>query len=82
MGSTSAMSSLDRVINTHGPEIIQDLLSQAPEPIRPLLSSVSLENNIYSITTQWVFQDGSELPGPALDIDDLASQYPDCDVGY
>lgn len=30
----------------------------------------------------WILSDGFELEGQMIDIDELADQYPDCDVGY
>lgn len=82
MGSVSAMSSIERIIERHRDELVQRMLEQAPDTLRPLIQSVELENNVYSINTHWVFQDGAQLPGPAWDIDFLADEYPDCEVGY
>lgn len=82
MGSVSAMSSIERVIERHGDELSQQMLEQAPESVRSLLQSVELENNVHSINTHWIFLDGAQLPGPSLDIDFLADEFPDCEVAY
>ena len=82
MGGISAMSSIDRVIELHRDELVQRMLEQVPGTLRPLIHSVEFENNVYSINTHWVFQDGAHLPGPAWDIDFLADEFPDCEVGY
>jgi hypothetical protein len=76
------MSSIDRVLEKHGEEIRGEYEEQVPEIVRPVFDRVDLENNTYSIVVTWVFKDGSTLPGPALDIDNLAEEYPDCEVGY
>lgn len=82
MGSISAMNSIDRVLEKHGEEIRQEYEEQVPEVLKPVFARIDLENNMYSIVVTWVFKDGSILPGPALDIDNLGEEYPDCDVGY
>lgn len=76
------MNSIDRVLEKHGNEIRQGYEEQVPESLKPVFGRVELENNMYCIDVTWVFSDGSTLPGPALDIDTLADEYPDCDVGY
>ena len=82
MGSLSAMASLDRVIEKHGPELQKELLEQAPEKTKALIRNVELSNEVYRIRTAWTFQNGDMLPGPELDIDMLAERFPDCEVGY
>ena len=80
MGSLSAMSSINRVIDRHGDEIIQTMLDCAPPSIQPMLKTVALENNVHSITTHWVFHNGDTLPGPSYHIDYLAEEYPGCEI--
>ncbi len=78
MGSVSAMDSIDRVLAAHGDQLRAELM----EDISPLVKGVELENKGYSIQAVWILTDGGELDGPALDIDDLAERFPDCEVGY
>ena len=81
MGGASAMSSLDRVIEAHGDEIRQNHLDGMPEEVRTLVKEVTLENGMYHIQVGYVFESGT-MDGPWMDIDMLAEEYPDCDVGY
>jgi len=76
------MHSIDRVLEQHGQEISQQYEEQVPDTLKPIFDRVELENNVYSIGVTWVFSGGSTLPGPAIDIDALVDEYPDCDVGY
>ena len=76
------MHSIDRVLEQHGQEISQQYEEQVPDTLKPIFDRVELENNVYSIGVTWVFRGGSTLPGPAIDIDALVDEYPDCDVGY
>jgi hypothetical protein len=82
MGSVSAMSSINRVLEKHSDEIRQEFMEQVPEGLKPFVDRVDLENNLYGINVTWVFKAGGTLPGPAIDIDTLADDYPDCEVGY
>ena len=82
MGSIAAMNSIGRVLETRGEEIRLDYESLVPESIKPLFERVELEINLYSVAVTWVFRDGSTLPGPEIDIDALANDYPDCNVVY
>lgn len=82
MGSLSAMSSIDRVLEKHGQEIMEVFKKTVPKVLEPVFDRVELQNCTYSIGVMWVFKDGSTLAGPAFDIDLLASAYPDCEVGY
>ena len=43
---------------------------------------VRLGNNLHGISVTWILSDGFELEGQMIDIDELADQYPDCEVGY
>lgn len=81
MGSISAMSSIQRVIDQHGDEIRQEMTQDVPSSILPHFRGVELVNNNYSIETLWLFDD-AYLAGPSLDIDELADRFPDCDVAY
>ena len=81
MGDSSAMNSIERVIKTHGDVIREEWLQQVPESIRGTFKGVMLENEIHGIRVSWEFEDGS-LEGPMIDIENLAEEYPDCDVGY
>lgn len=82
MGSISAMESINRVLEKHGEEIRNRYEEHIPASLKDVFKGVELENNLYSISVTWVFKDGTTLEGPALDIDFLAAQYPDCEVGY
>ena len=82
MGSVSARHSIDEVLNKHGEEIRTEYEEQVAQVLKPIFDRVELENNMYDISVTWVFSDGSMLQGPAIDIDQLADEYPDCDVSY
>ena len=82
MGSISAMNSIDRVLEKHGDELQRDYAEDVPECLQPLFDRVDFENKLYSIDVTWRFKDGSTLAGPSIDIDTLAEDYPDCEVGY
>jgi hypothetical protein len=82
MGSSSAMSSIHRVIEKHGDEIRQDLITELVEQTDGLVTDVHLENNIYEITVTAVLSNGKTLELRPMDIDTLAQDYPDCEVGY
>lgn len=77
MGSVSAMASVDRVLKKHGKEIVEKYT-----PASPLIKKVVAENNVYSIQIHYLLVDGTWLEGPSIDIDTLAEEYPDCEVGY
>ena len=81
MGGMSAMKSICRVIDAHGDEIRKELAQQMPDELSEHFKKVFLENNTYGIQVLWIFETGC-LQGPLINIDDLAEQYPDCDVGY
>lgn len=82
MGTLSAINSINRVINVHGEELQREYAQEVPEIIREIFCIVALENNAYEIQIHWVFQDGSSLPGPSIDIEELKDRFPDCEVGY
>ena len=82
MGSISAMSSIDRVLEKHGEEIRKRYEEEVPAGLKDVFDRVELGNNMYNIGVTWVFKNGSTLEGPAIDIDNLADEYPDCEVGY
>jgi len=82
MGSGSAMSSIDRVIERHGDEIRQNLITELAEQTDGLVTDVHLENNLYEITVTAVLSNGKTLELRPMDIDNLAEDYPDCKVGY
>lgn len=82
MGSLSAVNSIDRVLQAHAAELKKDFMDQVPPSLKPQVRSVILSNNTYSVQTEWEFQDGSTIPGPSIEIDELADRFPDCDVGY
>jgi hypothetical protein len=76
------MNSIERVIEKHGEEIRKEYEALVPPILKDVFTRVDLENKVYIIGVTWVFKDGSTLEGPSIDIDDLAQQYPDCEVGY
>jgi hypothetical protein len=85
MGSVSAMSSINRVIETHGQELIDEATATLPAAVRALAPVISLENNTYSINVVAAFDGPAGREYLALDpydIDDLAERFPDCEVGY
>ncbi len=79
MGSTSAMESINRVIEKHSAELKQELHERYPSK---LIRDFSLENNLYSISVQAKLTDGTVLDLEPFDIDTLAERFPDCEVGY
>ena len=82
MGSIAAMNSIHRVIQNHGDEIKATCLEDVPHSIRQMIQTVELSNEVYRIDISYRLVDGGTLPGPALDIDTLAEDYPDCEVSY
>ena len=82
MGSVSAMSSIGRVLEAHEDEISQQYMDMVPESLKPHITAVTLTNNVHNIEVSYVCADGSHLPGPSIDIDQLADDYPDCEVAY
>lgn len=81
MGSLSAMSSLNRVLENHGDEIRNELMETVPPSVRGHLREIVLTNQIHHIASSWLFEDGG-LEGPSFQIDELAERFPDCEVGY
>ena len=82
MGDLSAMSSIERVLERHGDEIREEWAQEVPEALAEVFSQVILSNGVRCIQLEWEFRGGGTLPGPCIDIDILADQYPDCEVGY
>ena len=82
MGALSAISSINRVIEKHGHELQAEYASQARHNVKSQLKAVELANNTYAIDVTWLFNDGTRLDGPSIDIDNLADRFPDCDVAY
>ena len=85
MGSSSAMASLNRVLERHGDELAREVLAELPkslvEAFGLTIDQVSLENNLYTIEVSVRIAD-EWLSLRPLDIDELAERYPDCEVGY
>ena len=81
MGDLSAMNSITRVMETHGEKIKEEWARQVPDSVRGTFREVILDNSLRGIQVSWQFEDGS-LDGPLIDIDQLADDYPDCEVGY
>ena len=82
MGDLSAMSSIERVLERHEDEIMEDWASLVPKSLAGVFRKVILSNGTRCIQVEWEFRGGGTLPGPCIDIDILADQYPDCDVRY
>ena len=82
MGGMAAMNSIYRVMKAHGDEIQQEWAEQVPDSLRDTFSQVILEGKNYGIQVEWEFQGGATLPGPFIDIDELADRFPDCKVAY
>ena len=79
MGSASAMESINRVLERHGAELVEELHERYPSK---LIRRFSLDNNIYSISVEAELTDDTSIVLEPYDIDDLAERFPDCDVGY
>jgi hypothetical protein len=79
MGSACAMNSISRVIEKHEDEIVAELKEKYPSA---LIKSFTLENRIYNIGVTAILTDDSSIDLEPIDIDDLAEDYPDCEVGY
>lgn len=85
MGSSSAMSSINRVLEAHGQELVDQ-----QEPCKPgtklTFVKTELENKLYGIGVLHVFKtskgESVYVSGEPIDIDDLAEMFPDCEVGY
>ena len=82
MGSISAMSSIERVLEQHGDEIREEWEEMVPAGLIPPFRQAALSNEVYRIQVEWEFEGGITLPGPSMDIDSLAERFPDCDVSY
>ena len=82
MGGIAAMNSINRVMEAHGDEIQQEWGKQVPDSLRDTFSQVILEGKNYGIQVEWEFRGGATLQGPFIDIDELASRFPDCNVAY
>lgn len=80
MGSVSAMSSIARILDVHGDELLQEIRDELPETIREV-ADVSIENNTYEVT-RWFSMHGKDVQLASIDIDALAERFPDCEVGY
>jgi hypothetical protein len=83
MGSSSALSSLNRVLKKHGKEIRTEIKGYFPSNLIKDIG-IGCENSCYRLGAVAILTDGTELPLEIdwLDIDSLAERYPDCDVGY
>jgi len=81
MGSASAMDSIDRIMKTHGNELVIERLTALPESIKQAGAQICLESDIYKISVHLVMPDGTVTLEP-YDIDNLAERFPDCEVGY
>ena len=82
MGGAAAASSINRVMSAHADEIQRDWMEQVPDSLRGTVTGVVLTAQNYGIQVEWQFQDGQTLPGPMMDIDELADRCPDCNVLY
>jgi hypothetical protein len=82
MGGIAATNSIARVIEAHGDEIQQEWAQEVPDQLKPPFRGVALSANNYSIQIEWEFDGGITLPGPVIDIEELADRYPDCNVSY
>jgi hypothetical protein len=79
MGDICAMHSINRVLEKHELELIDELGEMYPSK---LIKEFRITNNIRSIDVTAVLADDTTLPLVGYDIDDLAERFPDCDVGY
>lgn len=85
MGSVSATESINRVLDRHGERIRKALLDDYAQPGpdgRQLVRNITLSNDVYEIGVTALLVNGQELPMRGVSIDDLAEDFPDCDVGY
>jgi hypothetical protein len=86
MGSISAMGSINRVIEAHGPELVAEVTAALPSALRAMAPRVVLENRTYEIGVVVQFDgpsgDPESLELSGYDIDGIAERFPDCEVGY
>lgn len=85
MGSISAMNSIQRVLERHGPELVAE--EQIGEPGTVLeYRGATIEGGPYNatITHAFVDQNGHTylVTGRTYDIGELAERFPDCAVAY
>src|SRR3989304_769357 len=86
VGSASAMSSINRVLEKHGKRLHKEAANGLKKGMVLVYQETALENNLYSVSVVHEFRlkNGKKifLNGNPLDIDALAERYPDCRVGY
>lgn len=75
------MSSIDRVLNKHGDESRAERLRHLAEERRGLVADVELENNVHEISVIAVPSNGIRLTLELIDLEFLAEEYPDCNIG-
>ena len=86
MGSIAAMSSIERVLDLHGAELLAEhRLDVSPGTMLTYLET-TLSNNVHNVSVEHTFRapDGRLviLCGEPIEIDTLAERYPDSRVGY
>ncbi len=79
MGSMSAMSSIDRVLERHGDQIREELLQDLSQQTKGLVVDIQLGNNVHEITVSAILSNGTSLELSSMNIDFLAEEYPDCE---
>jgi hypothetical protein len=79
MGSISAMSSIDRVLEKHSHELLSELRESYPSKF---IKQFRLENQTYEVAVFAELTDGTTLELVSFDIDMLGDRFTDCDVGY
>lgn len=81
MGSASALSSMQRVLEAHGDELIQELKEQYNSKLVKDFS-LGVDESCYGLTPTVTLIDGTVFVLEKYDIDDLADRFPDCEIGY
>lgn len=83
MGQSSALSSMNRVMESHGDELTREVTEQFKSPLIKEVF-IGLVNSCYEFDVTAVLTDGTMLPlhVDGFDIDSLAERFPDCEVGY
>ncbi len=82
MGSMSAMSSIDRVLERHGDQIREELLQDLSQQTKGMVVDIQLGNNVHEITVSAILSNGTSLELSSMNIDFLAEEYRDCEIGY
>ena len=78
----SAMNSIQRVLERHGDEIREKMGPGGPRIPGRVLQKGDPEQRDPKNPGALGIQRRRNLPGPCMDIDDLAERFPDCDIDH